>query len=433
MSLRAQLRGRAVEIAIGDRFRGIRRRIGRQIDRLRATPRRLLIAFAPADPYSYVLAQQLPALVATHELRVVPLLVKAGGTADPDREGPHAIADVRQLHRFYDFDFPRSGGAPEPGLVDEAYAILAAAAPESFLDTAQRVGRALFRADEAGLEQLSAELGRDADWRARRAADQRRLNVEGHYMSGTYKFEGEWFWGPDRVRHLARELGDPHRAARPGLELRPRPLPETSGRAVRLSVYFSFRSPYSYLCLPRVVELARRANVPLALKPVLPMVLRGFRVPLRKQLYIVRDSQREADYFGVPFGRLNDPLGGGVERCLAITAAARRDGRDVDFALHASRAIWAEAVDLHRNAELRRLVEHAGLQWEIAAQGMSECGWEQQVRAHRDELTELGLWGVPCFRVEAQDGSVRALWGQDRLDVLAEWLSDAERGVGDVV
>ena len=53
-----------------------------------------------------------------------------------------------------------------------------------------------------------------------------------------------------------------------------------------LIMYFSARSPYSYLGLENALRLCRHYNIKLTIKPVLPMVMRGLSVPQRKKMYI---------------------------------------------------------------------------------------------------------------------------------------------------
>ena len=55
------------------------------------------------------------------------------------------------------------------------------------------------------------------------------------------------------------------------------------------------------------------------------------KVPLAKRLYIVKDCKREADRLEIPFGHICDPVGRGVERCLAVFAYAEREGKAYTF------------------------------------------------------------------------------------------------------
>ena len=62
-----------------------------------------------------------------------------------------------------------------------------------------------------------------------------------------------------------------------------------------LELFWSIRSPYSYVGIVRGRQLAEHYQVALLIKPVLPMVMRGMQVPSTKSNYIARDFKREAD------------------------------------------------------------------------------------------------------------------------------------------
>jgi 2-hydroxychromene-2-carboxylate isomerase len=145
------------------------------------------------------------------------------------------------------------------------------------------------------------------------------------------------------------------------------------------------------------------------------MVVRGYAVPLAKRLYLVRDAAREARQLGIPFGRICDPLGVGVERCLAVFHHAEQEGQGLAFVSSAGRGIWSEALDMAADEDLALVVRRAGLSWSKARESLSDDSWRDRVEGNRHELRALGLWGVPSFRVGDW-----ACWGQDRLDRVAE-------------
>src|SRR5258708_32206404 len=99
---------------------------------------------------------------------------------------------------------------------------------------------------------------------------------------------------------------------------------------------------------------------------MLPMVTRGLEVPTVKRMYIVRDAKREADRLGIPFGELCDPLGTGVDNCLAIAHWAAKRDATLAFSRSAMRGIWAEARDVPEYVDLRAILERAGLPWDDA-------------------------------------------------------------------
>jgi 2-hydroxychromene-2-carboxylate isomerase len=247
------------------------------------------------------------------------------------------------------------------------------------------------------------------------------LRKAGHYMGAMFHYAGEWYWGIDRLGYLeaqlARDLGSAVAnviVPRPEADRGPLPLSDKEPRA---ELWFSFRSPYSYLALEQIEDVLAPYGVPLTLRPVLPMVTRGLPLPSVKRMYIVRDAKREADRKGVPFGELCDPLGRGVELCIALAYWADRRGLLLPFARSAMRGIWAEARDMTEYVDLRHVTERAGLPWSEARQALDDPAATKWAQSNAADLAVVGLWGVPSFRV----GDFVA-WGQDRLPLLADRL-----------
>ena len=81
------------------------------------------------------------------------------------------------------------------------------------------------------------------------------------------------------------------------------------------------------------------------------------------------------------------------------------------------------------DAGLRRVVEAAGLPWEEARAILGNDGWQDEIEANRQAMYELGLWGVPSFRLLGSGGEtlVRA-WGQDRLWLVSREIQRALSG-----
>ena len=190
--------------------------------------------------------------------------------------------------------------------------------------------------------------------------------------------------------------------------------------AERVDFFFSFRSPYSYLAGPRAFALPERFDIELAFRGVIPMVMRGQSVPREKGLHTLRDVAREADRLGMAFGRIHDPLGQGAIRCLIVSELAVDRGREREFVLAASRAIWGEAVDVATDEGLRGICERAGLDWEECRRALEDPAMMARVEANTEALGELGHWGVPVFVLRGE-----LFWGQDRIEDLEIALRDA--------
>lgn len=325
------------------------------------------------DPYSQLTAGLLPELRRRYRVRIEPYSVPP--------PLPSAAPDFERLQRWSRYDAVRL--AMKCGL---APARLPAGAPDG--------GRL-----------------------------RRRL---GHYLGATFHFEGEWYWGPDRLHYLERRLIDGGWAtqecmpmfAPPELQWR-----QPSGRGSRrpvLHFFCSLRSPYTWLAADRVRRLAEHYGAELKLRFVLPMVMRGLPVPFAKRLYILRDTKREADRLGLPFGCIVDPVGTATERGLALLHHAIGIGRGPDFLSSFLRGVFAEGIDAATTSGLLKIAARAGLSTADVKAGLARDDWREVAEANRAELLASGLWGVPSFRVDERP----AVWGQDRLWMIEQDLID---------
>jgi 2-hydroxychromene-2-carboxylate isomerase len=57
------------------------------------------------------------------------------------------------------------------------------------------------------------------------------------------------------------------------------------------------------------------------------------------------------------------------------------------------------------------MTARAGLSASQVEAALADSSWRSVAEANRAELFDLGLWGVPSFRVQGRE----AHWGQDRL------------------
>jgi 2-hydroxychromene-2-carboxylate isomerase len=370
----------------------------------------------PADPYGYLLLELMPAFAARYEVHVQPWLV--GDPEDavaPDRErlAGWSIRDCAMLAARMGIA-PPVAALPAADRIAQTRAIIAAAiGQDGALQACTDVMMALW----TGASLPSAPHG---DVAAAIAQGNARRAEAGHYLGSVLAYGGESYWGVDRLHFLEarlKELG----LRRDGKDapLYPPP-PDMAGpvsrpRGGELHWYLSFRSPYTWLATNRVKAIADAHGAELKLRFVLPMVMRSLPVPPVKRRYITRDAAREARRFGIPFGKICDPVGEPVERGYSLLPWAREQGRGFAYVESFLRNVWSEGIDAGSDAGLQRIVEQAGLDWSDARRFIGNDGWRVEAEANRQELLSLGHWGVPSFRV-----GDTAVWGQDRL-----WAVDA--------
>lgn len=372
------------------------------------------------DPYSHLAVQLLPRLASAYSVRIIPHLVPPPATeAAPERAllADWSIRDARQLANAHGLAFPADARLPAPAAIEAAESRLAGIAdPAVFAEAALRTGEALWNG--APVDPSPAPGSKGGRERAL-AEGAETLAQVGHYLPGVFAFEGECYWGVDRLPHLEARL-EPQRLADAPLvwQLEAGEL-HGDARGAELHFFLSFRSPYTYIAAARVRHLAERRNARLVLRPVLPMVMRGLPVPMNKRLYIVRDCKREAERLGIDFGRLRDPVGAGVERGLAVLHRAIALGKGPAFAESFLAGAFAEAVDATTDQGLLLLAGRAGLSSADVADALADESWRAVAEANRQELLQQGLWGVPSFRV----AGLPPQWGQDRVWAIEQGLA----------
>lgn len=380
------------------------------------------------DPYSALTAAALQILVARYDIALCPHVVSPPpDAAAPERDKLVAYSrrDAALLARHWGLGYVDPGRQPaERSLVEVGCALVAAIEDGRFLDVVAPLSQALWLHPDAplatweaarGLRQVSPEA-----WVAHRRASDALRNKWGHYLGATFYYGGEWYWGIDRLHHLELRLQALCQRRSGSVELMFAPRQDVRSpvdvvNAPVIDFFFSLRSPYSAIVAPRVFELSRLTGAPVRLRYVLPMVMRGLPVPQAKRMYIAQDAAREAFSRGIPFGRLNDPVGRPTERGLALIPLAERQGKGPAYVLSFMQGVWSEGIDAGSDRGLRRIAERAGLAWSHVQAALQDEGWRQIADLNRRALSDLGLWGVPSFHADGV-----AVWGQDRLWVVQD-------------
>lgn len=370
------------------------------------------------DPYSHLAVQALARIESFYDVVIVPHLV--GPPADwaaPERERlqAYARADVQRLSARHGLALPLMDRQPDQEQIDAANTLLVSSlASDHFFAEAQSVGEKLWSG-------VRLEHVHHADSGAAIAAGEARRESNGHFMSAMLYYGREWYWGVDRLHYLEQRLMSLG-AREAGALLFPCPMeleqaPTGSLRGETIEFFLSFRSPYTWLAVPRVKALADAWGAELRLRYVLPMVMRGLPVPRMKGLYFARDAAREARRLGLPFGRIADPVGRPVELGYSLFPMAEREGKGYAWCEAFMRAAWSEGVDAGSMAGLREIATQARLDWQRAREHVDSPEWRPIAEVNREAMFALGHWGVPCFRIRDV-----AVWGQDRLWVIDEAL-----------
>jgi 2-hydroxychromene-2-carboxylate isomerase len=203
--------------------------------------------------------------------------------------------------------------------------------------------------------------------------------------------------------------------------------------SLAVDLFWSFRSPYSYLATPRLVRLAAEYDVVINVRVVLPIAIRipGFFDTVNPLWppYLLRDTKRIADYERIPYGWPRpDPIVQDastrkvaaeqpyIHRLTRLGVAASERGRELPFVAEISRVIWGGDVEgWHEGSHLADAAGRAGLDLdELDTAIAANPGRHDAVIAENQQALEAaGHWGVPTM-VFADE----PFFGQDRIDLL---------------
>jgi 2-hydroxychromene-2-carboxylate isomerase len=198
-------------------------------------------------------------------------------------------------------------------------------------------------------------------------------------------------------------------------------------------LYWSLRSPYSYLVLPRILELMRDYDVSADLRIVQPAAIRNpdyFRtMNALARPYFYLDCARLAAFHGMTLQRpVPDPIVQDLQtlaiadvqpyifRLSRLALAAVERGRGFEFCDHVSKMLWDGTVQGWDQGDyLKVAVAKAGLdlnELEIAINAEPER-LDAILDANDKALRAAGHWGVPTMVFRGEP-----FFGQDRFDVL---------------
>lgn len=200
-----------------------------------------------------------------------------------------------------------------------------------------------------------------------------------------------------------------------------------------VDVFWSFRSPYSYLATPQLIALQAAYDLEIVVRPVLPIAVRieGFfkRVNPMWPPYLARDIYRLGQMQGTPIRWPRpDPIvmdiaSGEVPadqpyiyRLTRMGQAAAEAGKGLAYISEVGSLIWSGSTEnWHEGDHLAKAAERAGLDPEaLEAAARDEADrLDAAIEANQKALESAGHWGVPTMVFDGEP-----FFGQDRLDVL---------------
>ena len=197
-------------------------------------------------------------------------------------------------------------------------------------------------------------------------------------------------------------------------------------------LFFSFRSPYSYLSIGRYRAMTEEYDLDIALRPVWPLAVRQPDFFERNHPnwlgYTMRDMMRVAQFHEIPFGAPRpDPIvQDTATRKIAedqpyifhisrMGQAASRRGKGIAFAHEVGQLIWGGAENWNYEEHLYPACERAGLDFgELDAEAQHDAkALDAEIAANQDALEAAGHWGVPTLVFDGEP-----FFGQDRIEMV---------------
>ncbi len=202
-----------------------------------------------------------------------------------------------------------------------------------------------------------------------------------------------------------------------------------------VDVYFSFRSPYSYLATPDMLKLKADYKVAVNLRPVFPIAVRDpeFFDPsnVKRARYIGMDWLRRAEFLGMPgHWPKPDPITQDmstyaiakeqplIHELTKLGVEAQRQGKGIEFAKHVSHLIFGGTRGWNEGDHFAKAVAAAGLDLKSMRGAIEKGDHLEEINANQDALVAAGHWGVPTYVFEGEP-----FFGQDRIDTL-RWRLD---------
>ena len=204
--------------------------------------------------------------------------------------------------------------------------------------------------------------------------------------------------------------------------------------ALSADIFWSFRSPYSYLAIGRYRQLAEDYDVTLNLRPVYPLAVREPNFFERNHpnwlRYTMLDMMRVAAFHNIPFGPPRpDPIVQDIAtrkiaadqpyiyRLTRLGQAAARRGKSLAFCHEAAMLIWGGAENWHEGDHLKGAAERAGLNLaELDAEAAADAtSLDAEIAENQAALEASGHWGVPTLVFNEEP-----FFGQDRIE-MAIW------------
>lgn len=395
-----------------------------------------------SDPYAHLTIQVIKKLVSNFNIVLEIFFISEPSenfTPEKTMYRKHCLKDSKEIAPFYGLIFE----AKEFYLKENeklAYKILdhfSDINQDDYIDLIFKVSSLLWDNNIAGLNAIISNLSdKERELLSKKIID---INIKGnkkiqsleYYFSASFHYEGENYWGIDRLGYLEErlvELGLKKNNSHKNIVKKLEKSKFDSNQIIKkdnsliLEFFPSLNSPYTYISFKRVERLIDNYPIKLLTKPVLPMLMRNMKIPTHKGKYILSDSAREGRKYGSIIKDIYSPIGSPATKAYSLFPIIDSYGLGFRYLEELTKASFFYGINIGNEEFLEKLSKDLGLPWDKIRVELNTDNWRSILEKNLKDMYSGNSWGVPSFKLTNFDNSNPYYqWGQDRI-----WLIENE-------
>ena len=395
-----------------------------------------------SDPYAHLTIQVIKKLISNFNIVLEIFFISEPSenfTPEKTMYRKHCLKDSKEIAPFYGLIFE----AKEFYLKENeklAYKILdhfSDINQDDYIDLIFKVSSLLWDNNIAGLNAIISNLSdKERELLSKKIID---INIKGnkkiqsleYYFSASFHYEGENYWGIDRLGYLEErlvELGLKKNNSHKNIVKKLEKSKFDSNQIIKkdnslvLEFFPSLNSPYTYISFKRVERLIDNYPIKLLTKPVLPMLMRNMKIPNHKGKYILSDSAREGRKYGSIIKDIYSPIGSPANKAYSLFPIIDSYGLGFRYLEELTKASFFYGINIGNEEFLEKLSKDLGLPWDKIRVELNTDNWRSILEKNLKDMYSGNSWGVPSFKLTNFDNSNPYYqWGQDRI-----WLIENE-------
>ena len=405
-------------------------------------PHTILYFHSLSDPYAHLTIQVIKKLISNFNIVLEIFFISEPSenfTPEKTMYRKHCLKDSKEIAPFYGLIFE----AKEFYLKENeklAYKILdhfSDINQDDYIDLIFKVSSLLWDNNITGLNEITSNLSdKERELLSKKIID---INIKGdkkiqsleYYFSASFHYEGENYWGIDRLGYLEErliELGLKKNNSDKNIVKKLEKYKFDSNQIIKkdnsliLEFFPSLNSPYTYISFKRVKRLIDSYPIKLLMKPVLPMLMRNMKIPTHKGKYILSDSAREGRKYGSIIKDIYSPIGSPANKAYSLFPIIDSYGLGFRYLEELTKASFFYGINIGNEEFLEKLSKDLGLPWDKIRVELNNDNWRSILEKNLKDMYSGNSWGVPSFKLTNFDNSNPYYqWGQDRI-----WLIENE-------